>query len=254
MSALFHNTVIAHRGASAYAPENTIAAFVAAVDLGATWIEFDVRFTKCGMPVVFHDKYLQRIFGMRGKVSDFSFAYLRSLAMKHPMANNCGASSVPSLLEVLQVLANSNVSINIELKSGKHDNDLQVRNVISDIANSGFGNTILMSSTNLHMLTIVRKYAPHLPLSYVALRLQKNVLPILNQLDFVAYCLYRKNITAGVIQALNKKGLQVMAYTINKSKKAEKLFAMGVDAIFSDYPDLLTKDCTITEELLVTGG
>ncbi len=234
----FHNTVIAHRGASAYAPENTIPAFLKAIELGASWIEFDVNFTKCGTPVVFHDYTLQRLLGVNGKIYDYTFTYLRNLAIK---ANGDVATTyMPSLYEVLNYLSAYDVSLNIEIKSRKSFIDLFISNLISDIAKSKFvTNRLLISSFSLPMLRQVRQNADSLALAFISPGLQKNKIKMLRQINATGYVVSMRSLNADIVNYIHEQGLKVLAYTVNHKQKASELFAIGVDAIFSDYPDLL---------------
>ncbi len=237
----FHNTVIAHRGASAYAPENTIPAFLRAIELGASWIEFDVNFTKCGTPVVFHDYNLQRLLGINGKIYDYTFKYLRNLAIK---ANGDVATAyISSLCEVLNYLAAYDVSLNIEIKLRRSFIDLFIVNLLADIANSKFAtNKILVSSFSLPMLRQVRRHASSLAIAYIAHTLQKHKIKTLRQINAVGYVISIRKIDREVVNYIHEQGLKVLVYTVNRKQVAHELFALGVDAVFSDHPDVLLID------------
>lgn len=96
--------IIAHRGASAVAPENTIAAFEAAIQAGADGIEFDVRLTRDGVPVVIHDETLYRTVGVRGRVADMTFGQLSQF-------------DIPSLTQLFELVQSNSMLLYLEIKS-----------------------------------------------------------------------------------------------------------------------------------------
>src|SRR5687767_2537589 len=113
----FDPPVIAHRGASFYAPENTMAAFRKAAQLGVNWVEFDVVATKDGMPVVFHDDELNRTTNGVGMLSDYSHAYLQTLDAGSWFDARFAGETIPTLAQVLTFLAEMKLNANIELKA-----------------------------------------------------------------------------------------------------------------------------------------
>ncbi|MBV9574993.1 MAG: glycerophosphodiester phosphodiesterase, partial [Gammaproteobacteria bacterium] len=104
MSLVFSPPVIAHRGASAYAPENTMAAFVKAVQLGIKWIEFDVMATVNGEPIIFHDETLDRTTNAQGEVHHHSYAYLQTLDAGAWYQPFFSGEKIPTLQQVLQFM------------------------------------------------------------------------------------------------------------------------------------------------------
>src|SRR5688500_3485899 len=137
--------IIGHRGASAYAPENTIAAIKMALDVGADGVEFDVRLAKDGVPVVFHDPDLKRVAGRRSFVSDLTSAELgrtdvgswfdRTFPGRSP--ESYAEQTVPSLEQMLRLLEGCCDAIYVELKSGADDPDRLVRSCCDVMQASG---------------------------------------------------------------------------------------------------------------------
>ncbi len=108
--------IIAHRGASAYAPENTIAAFDKAAILGARMIEFDVMLSQDGEPFVVHDENLKRTTNGRGEVGKVDAAYIKTLDAGKWFSKKFSVKKVPPLQEVLKWLIFSDMKANIEIK------------------------------------------------------------------------------------------------------------------------------------------
>jgi hypothetical protein len=108
--------IIAHRGASAYAPENTLAAFKKAIDLGADGIELDVHLSKDGEVVVIHDRTIDRTSNGKGQVAEMSLKELKALDFGSWFSDEYQKESIPLLREVLELLKDWNGLLNIELK------------------------------------------------------------------------------------------------------------------------------------------
>src|SRR3990167_7450135 len=108
--------VIAHRGASAYAPENTLAAFRKAHDLGIQWIEFDVMLSADHVPIIFHDNLLDRTTNGRGEVGDFSFKALHELDAGAWFNPKFSGEHIPSLQDTVAFLRQTGMAANIEIK------------------------------------------------------------------------------------------------------------------------------------------
>lgn len=109
--------VWAHRGASAYCPENTLPAFAKAIELGADGIELDVQMTKDGELVVCHDEKIDRTSDGKGWIKDFTLAELREFDFSYGDETFKGAK-IPTLREVFELFADTDMTINIELKTG----------------------------------------------------------------------------------------------------------------------------------------
>ena len=109
--------VWAHRGASAYAPENTLEAFQKAVDLKADGIELDVQMTKDGTLVVIHDEMVDRVSGASGWVKDYTYEKLKKIDVNLRFAQY-GPQYIPTLEEVCELIRPTGLTINVELKTG----------------------------------------------------------------------------------------------------------------------------------------
>ena len=236
------NKIIGHRGAAAYAPENTFAAFNKALSLGCRHIEFDVMLSADGEPFVIHDESLKRTTNGRGEVGLVNAEYLESLdAGKWFSRRFCG-EKIPHLSEVLKWLNFSNVNANIEIKPYPGTAQQTTVAVLSCINRywSREQDLPLISSFNLDALQWCRDLAPEMPLGLLLHEWDKNWLNRAQELSCYSINLNRKIIKKERIQAIKAKGYVVLAYSINRKRQARKLLEMGVDALFSDYPDLLS--------------
>lgn len=110
--------IFAHRGASGYAPENTLEAFALAITQGADGIELDVQLTKDGIPVVIHDETIDRVTEKTGFVKDYTLKELKELTVLGNKFPEYSSSKIPTLEEVLDAVKASGIQVNIELKTG----------------------------------------------------------------------------------------------------------------------------------------
>jgi len=235
-----HPPVIGHRGASYYAPENTIAAFVKAKQLGINWVEFDVMLTACGEVVVIHDHTLERTTNVKGNVSDFTYEELKKLdagSWFHPQFHQ---EKIPCLQDVLALLKQQRLSANIEIKAQIGKEDIIVKKVLDFIANEN--SHILLSSFSLEVMRAIRKVSDKIQIGLLIDTWFPGWEKISDELNCVSIHLNQKLLDKENIARMKAMGKQVLAYTVNDVKRAKELFSLGVDAIFSDLSeDILTQ-------------
>ena len=237
--------IIAHRGASAYAPENTISAFEKAIEMGAVIIETDVHQTKDSVVVIMHDLSVDRTTNGEGLIKDISSSDFKQLSIK--LQKTVLKENPPTLEEAI-IAINGRCKLLIELKKGnsyypnieKHIVDLiakyNAQNWISTI--HSFEKEPLInfakrdSSINLQKLIVF-----NLPL--VSFNFDKHF----NKDDFKNWegvNVYYKFCSKRVIKKIHKLGKTVYVWTVNKPRKARKLAKRGVDGIITNKPDILT--------------
>lgn len=242
-------TVIAHRGASGHAPENTIPAFLTALDMGADWIELDVHLSKDGVPIVIHDATLERTTNGQGTVSDASWLDLSKLDAGSWYGEEFARTPIPSLRQVLDTIGDR-ATLLIELKvdgQGQLYKGL-VDSVLSDIqeANSSkycilqaFSSEYLkeikdsQTSIPYHKL-IIDEYSP-LPF-YTDEKWQWGYLN--DSLYYQAVNPYFKTLTSGRIASRQRAGYKVYPYTVNQESDMRLLIHWGVNGIITNYPDI----------------
>lgn len=232
--------VIGHRGASSYAPENTIASFDKALALGCRFIEFDVMCSVDDEPFVIHDDNLKRTTNGHGDVGQVDSAYMRSLDAGSWFSRHYKNEPIPHFKEVLKWLSFSGISANIEIKPYPGTDEQTAITVMSHINRYGpKENTLLVSSFSWDALLLCRSIAPEMPLGLLLDTWDKDWLQKAKQLECFSIHFNRKILTEERIREVKSEGYILCAYTVNRKRLAHKLFSWGVDAIFSDYPDLL---------------
>lgn len=225
--------VIAHRGASGTRPENTLAAFRRAAELGAEMIELDVQLTRDGHVIVFHDTDLDRTTDGRGPVEARPLAEISALDAGRWFAPAYAGERVPTLAEVLAAV---HVAINVELKPG--GGDRLVAASLADAEAAAALPRIVFSSFDPALLTALRSRSPHARLAVLCdwgpidegLRLAEGV-------GAIALHVRKDIVTAAVVAAGKAAGLEVRAWTVNEPGEMRRLVDIGVTGIFSDFPE-----------------
>jgi glycerophosphoryl diester phosphodiesterase len=235
------NQLIAHRGASAYAPENTMAAFNQAHQMGARWVEFDVMLSADGLPFVFHDDKLKRTTNGRGEFGKVSADYIRSLDAGSWFSKRFQGERIPSFSTVLQWLCDHQMQANIEIKPFPGMVEQTTVAVLAHLNQYWPHDRALplVSSFELEALTLCRSLSPEIPLGYLLHEWQNDWLKTAQNLQCYAVHLNAAIATPARIDAIKAEGYKVLVYTVNQPRRAQKFLAYGVDAIFTDYPDLL---------------
>ena len=219
--------VIGHRGAMGYEPENTLASFRKAIDLGADAIELDVYFLE-GHLVVFHDETLERTTNGQGLLLEQNFTRLRSLDAGH-------GEKIPTLTEVF-ALINGRVPLNIELKGP--DTAAPVVDFISGKRLAGLANEMfLVSSFNRELLVGVRQLDPHILLGVLVDTPLPDHLDFADELNAYAINSPLATVDKSLVSEAHDRGLKVFVYTVDEANDMKRMAELGADGVFSNYPD-----------------
>ncbi|MFI5355770.1 MAG: glycerophosphodiester phosphodiesterase [Opitutales bacterium] len=223
--------VIAHRGASAEQPENTLGAFRRALQLGVDGIELDVRVTRDGVPVVCHDASLRRLTGWRRRVDAATWAEIRARRIR-------GTATIPRLVTVLR-LTRGRAVVQIEIKPGVPVGPV-VRAVQAARARSG----VILASFSLRVLRSARKLAPGLPRMLIDVGSAPPSV-LVRRLAAVGAAGLSVNwqavTSAGLVRHFQRRGFSVWAWTVNRPADMRRLARRGVAALLSDDPALLQR-------------
>ena len=236
------NQVIGHRGASAYAPENTLASFDMAVALGCRFIEFDVMLSEDGEAFVFHDNELRRTSNGSGGLGLVSADYIKSLDAGTWFSKRFQGEKIPTFGEVLTWMADLDLNANIEIKPYPGTVEQTTIKVIADIHRywPKEKQWPLISSFDQGALSLCHSIMPEMPLGLLLDKWQANWLQLAGELDCFSVHLNKRDVTKQRINEIKALGFNVCVYTVNSKRQAIKFFNYGVDAVFSDYADLLT--------------
>lgn len=230
--------IFAHRGASGYAPENTLEAFRLAMDQGADGIELDVHLTKDGEVVVIHDETLDRTSNGHGKVRDYTLEELKKFSYHNHMKKYEGVS-IPTLKEVLDLVKDSAMKVNIELKTGFYWYDGIEEKTMKIVRNSKMEDRVIYSSFNHYSVQKVLEQDSYAETAYlfsdVTLNMEKyakatgvrGLHPGIYQLKM-----------ADFLETYLRSGLKVRVWTVNKKEDMKRFIDAGVDGVITNYPDL----------------
>jgi len=225
--------IIAHRCGGAGAPENSLAGLALAARLGCRGVEFDTMLSADDVPVLMHDDTVDRTTNGHGPVAALTATELRRLDL--------GGEPVPLLAEALECGARLGLWANVEIKASANatagDGERLGRIVGKFLAEHWNGHGVV-SSFSFAALMAARAQAPHLAYALLASTLPADWLAKAREIGAVAVHLNAKRITAEGVVAVRTTGLAIACYTVNERARADELFASGVDAVFTDRPEL----------------
>lgn len=230
--------VWAHRGASGYAPENTMIAFEKAIEMGADGIELDVQLTKDGELVVIHDETIDRTGDGTGWVKDYTYAKLLKFNFnkKYP---EYGRVTVPTLEEVYALLKPTDLTVNVELKTGVvFYSDIEER-VLELTERMGMAGRVLYSSFNHYTVQRIKQLDPAVK---TGMLYADGIINSVSYADYVVGAdamhpaLYHLQYP-GFLQDCKKHGKQINVWTVNEEQYMRRVCEMQVNAMITNYPD-----------------
>jgi len=236
--------IIAHRGASAYYPENTMIAFEKAVEMGAEMIELDVMLSKDRVPIVFHDAKLNQHTNGSSYVKHYTLKELKELDAGSWFNPKFSNQEIPTLEEVLD-FASGKIALNIEIKTEAVSNDIKngiEEKVLQLVKEHGMQKHVLFSSFDYRAVRHFKKLDPNIPVALLYEKNQSNrLLPhqLVEKYNVDAFnCSYRQ-LKRKWIADINKFDIPAFIYTVDSKRRMQKLIAGGVTGIFTNKPDLL---------------
>lgn len=231
--------VVGHRGAAGHAPENTIAGLRKAAALGATWVEFDVVLTGDGVPVLLHDDTLDRTTNGTGNIADMNLDEIRSLDAGSWFSKDFASERIPTLAEVIPLLESLGLGANIEIKP-TDGREAETGRIVAEFVAAAWPNTLrapLFSSFRPEAVAAAQAAAPAIPRGLLLRRLREGWQDQARRLDCVSIHCNQRYIRRDDAAQVRDAGYRFLAYTVNDGKRARQLFDMGVESVFSDYPD-----------------
>jgi glycerophosphoryl diester phosphodiesterase len=239
--------VIAHRGARASAPENTLAAFEAARQDGATWIETDIKLTADGVPILMHDDTLERTTNGHGAVADTTWAEMQAFDAGSWFGPAYAGSRIPSLAELLAFALEFGIRLNIELKPCPGRARVTTMVALIEIAKLGSDAMPppLISSFDIEALTIAAQLHPDWPRGLLLDQWRDDWREVMTVTRATTLHLNAKMLTTERLRALRETGVPLLAYTVNDALRARELLTGGVRAVFSDNPGEMIRNLSL---------
>jgi glycerophosphoryl diester phosphodiesterase len=235
--------VVAHRGNSRRAPENTLSAFKAAIDDGADFAELDVQETSDGVIVVLHDRDLMRVAGDPRRISDLTFAEARKLDLGRKAAPDFAGERIPTLAEVI-ALARGKIKLQIELKYYPKDRGL-ARKVAELIRREGFEDQCEVTSLDEDGLMKAKRANPRLKV----VALVTYALGDPGRLDVDGLSVNTEVLSDRLIRAARRSGKSLYAWTVDDPRAMVRLIERGVGGMVTNAPDVLIRIRREREEL-----
>ena len=234
--------VIAHRGFSGNAPENTLVAIEQAIELGADMVEVDIGLTSDGHVVLLHDETLDRTTDGSGLLSDASLETVRRLDAGSWFDAKYEGEPVPTLGEALD-LVRGRILINLEIKSeavGEQAEGGIADKVLHAVRERRMLNQIVISSFEPRALEHARQLEATVRTASLYnrdLHSGQGPLEVMDAVDANGFNLSRREVTAEIVEQCHGTGRPVAVYTVNKERVMRRMIDLGVDALFTDYPD-----------------
>ena len=235
--------VIGHRGARAYAPENTVVSIETASSLGVEWVELDVKLTKDGIPIIFHDEELGRTTNGTGLVAQTTYEDLRDLDSGSWFGDSFVQTRIPTLEEAVDVILKHNLGFNLEIKPCP-GREKETAEVALDYMSRMWDDMdkILISSFQHVSLESARDLAPDWARGLLIddnVPLLENWKDIADYLDVKTINIGKKLITQQLVEEVMDLELPLLVYTVNDPMMARAMQKLGVDSFFSDNPDVI---------------
>ena len=240
--------VIAHRGASGHAPENTMAAFKKAVALGATFIETDLQLSRDARFVAIHDATLDRTTNGQGAVHDMTMPELRRLDAGSWFGSEFAGERIPTLEEILEFSRKNDVVFYLELKPGGSWGGEHA--LIGALRESGEIQRAVVISFDPLVVRSLRKIEPTLMTGLLYDGKFENPLEKAAEVGARQLAVRGDLVTPALLAEARKKDLQVVCWTVNHPAHMRMLMVAGVDGIMSDYPDRLVAAAKKEAEIL----
>lgn len=226
-------TVIAHRGASSYAPENTFAAFDRAIAMKATEIEFDVRTTKDGYPVVLHDENVDWVTNGHGMIEDLRYEDIKDLDAGSWFGGAFKNERIPLLHETINKYADK-CRMHIEVKSS---DTAVAAEVASLIHKGGAGRSSVINTFWIDVARYVRRRQPDMSVALNLNELTPTTMTDAAGITLAGINLNYSLLTSDLVKQAHMGKLKLMCWGGDSPRFWRKAFLTGADGVFADSPD-----------------
>lgn len=230
--------LIAHRGASGHAPENTLGAIRLALEMGAKAVEFDVHQTRDHRLVVIHDDDLKRTGRRKALVRQHDFDELRDVDLGSWFDPRFSSERLPALEQVFE-LCDGAAELHLEIKRGSSLYPGIEERVVDLIQHRKAWERTVVSSFDHAALYLVRSLDSRVRIGYLlGLTPTRVAWRETRELKAESLNLSLRQANARVLREAHARGLKVLVYTVNTQREASRLAKLGVDGIFTNFPEL----------------
>ncbi len=237
----FSIMVIAHRGFSGAAPENTLIAFRKGIEVGSDMIELDVHLSRDGKLVVIHDETLERTTNGKGMVADHTVKELKELDAGSSFGPQFAGEQIPTLKEVLD-LAKGRTLVNVEIKNPtrKQYSIAELADkTLAEVREAGMIDKVIFSSFNPASLDWVEGKEPRAWTAFLFHRPWNSLREIPGSQEYAVLNLRNIHLTRERVAEIKKTGKKINVYTVNPEEEIRRFVDWGVDGIITNFPDRL---------------
>lgn len=230
---------VAHRGASGYAPENTLAAFRLALELGTDAVELDLRPTRDAQLVVLHDDTLERTTNGRGRLAERTLAEVKRLDAGSWFAPRFRDERVPHLAEVLELVRGHPVRLLLELKTRGSLGTQWIARAVEEVRRAGMSERVTFLSFDDGALEVVRGTDARVATGWLVSRVPLRVVTRLRALGATALAPRWTSVTPRLVGRLHRAGYPVIVWTVDDPAAMRRLLGLEIDALATNFPDRL---------------
>lgn len=226
--------IIAHRGSSRRAPENTVSSILCSVEDKADYAELDVQQTKDGVVVLMHDKNLKRVSKLNKNVEETNYKNIEELSVYGNNSKKFKDEKIPKLDEVVKK-TKGKIKLDIEIKSYGNDVNLPEK-VVKIIEDNNVVDSSMVCSFDYRVLQKVKKLNPKIQIGYITCSNSDDIFK-LKDVDF--YSVHNAKVDKELINKVHRRNKKIHVWTVDNVKDMNKFVKMGVDGIITDYPEKL---------------
>ena len=229
----------AHRGFSGRYPENTLLAFEKAMEIGVDGIELDVQLTKDGEVVIIHDEKIDRTTDSKGNVIDYTYEELQKFDASYIYKGKVGFNKIPTLREYFNLIKESDIVTNIELKTGIFEYLGIEKKVLDIIKEYHMEKRVIISSFNHYSVLRMKEISPEIECGFLSETWIINQGEYTKKYGVECYHPHFAMLNEEVVKELKKYGIKINTWTVNEEKDIKDLINKKVDTIITNYPDLV---------------
>ena len=236
-------SVIGHRGVAGYAPENTIASIKKAYELKVRWVELDVKLSRDGIPILFHDNRLERTTNGYGEIAHQDLLNLQHLDAGSWFKPEYRHTTIPTLRCALSALKFYEIGANLELKPSPGE-ESKTGTIVGKVIKKAWPSELpppIISSFSSLALQAYAAEAPSAQNALLNLAVPRNWREQLDRLNIMTLHCQSQRLRQNRAKDILNSGYTLRCFTVNKVDRAMQLLNWGVHGIISDYPDRITK-------------
>ena len=231
----------AHRGFSGKYPENTILAFQKALEEGVDGIELDVQLTKDGELVIIHDESVDRTTDGKGLVVSYTLEELKKLDASYIYRGKMGFNPIPTLGEYFELVKDSPIVTNIELKTGINEYPGIEEKVYAMIQEYHLEDRIIISSFNHYSVMRMKAMAPELVYGFLSDTWIYDAGKYTRSHGVACYHPSVVQLKKEFVDEAKAQGIVINTWTVNTEEQVRDLYAKGVDTVIGNYPDMTAR-------------